>query len=103
MTTKAQGAVYITLVCLGVVLTASFVMLLIYNMNIFGLLLIIYMIGYSIFIFVLLVLKKQQLKGDLRYDAANYISLFNIFFGASMFVLGMFVFIKTKNGGSMIK
>jgi len=99
MSEGKSTAIYITLVCVGVVLTTVFVMMLMYNTRIFMLLLILYLIGYSIFIFVFLMLKKQQLKDDIRYDVGKYVSLFNMFFGASVFILTV-VFMSRKGGTS---
>ena len=89
MADTKETVVYITLVCIGVVLTTVFVMMLNYNVRIFNLILILYLLGFSIYIFVILMISKDRNKGDLRYDVANYMSLFNIFFSTSMFILGI--------------
>ena len=89
MASTKETVVYITLVCIGVVLTTVFVMMMNYNVKIFNLILILYLLGFSIYIFVILMISKERNKGDLRYDVANYMSLFNIFFSTSMFILGI--------------
>ena len=95
-----RTTVYITLVCIGVVLTTLFVMMLSLNMKVFILLLVLYMIGFSLYNFVYLLLNKKLLDKDVRYDVAMYMSLFNIFFGASLFLLTIvFWVIGTRSGG----
>lgn len=100
---KKKTAVYITLVSIGVVLTTLFVMMLSINVKIFILLIILYLIAFSIYNFVYLMMNKKLLDKDVRYDVAMYTSLFNIFFGASIFLLTIVLWVvglKTSNSYS---
>jgi len=99
MADAKKTTIYITLVCIGVVLTTLFVMMLTYNVRVFVLLLILYLIAFSIYTFVFLMIKRNTLKDDIRYDIANYTSLFNIFFGSCIFILGV-VFLNRTPGYS---
>lgn len=84
-----RTAIYITLVCIGVIITTLFVIMLSYNLRVFVLLLILYFIGFSIYMFVYLMINKSKLEDEVKYEVAKYSSLFNIFFGAAIFILGI--------------
>lgn len=89
MSDAKSTAVYITLVCIGVVVTTLFVIMLSYNVRVFMLLLILYFIGFSVYMFVYLMMNRSKVKQDIKYEVARYTSLFNIFFGAAIFILGI--------------
>lgn len=94
--TSNRYAIYITLVCIGILLTIAAVILMSFNLSYFALLFTLYLLGCSIYMFVFLAIKRNVLDDDVRYNVASYISLFNIFFSVSMFILGAIFIVKTK-------
>jgi hypothetical protein len=95
-----RTAVYITLICIGVVITTLFVIMLSYNLRVFMLLLILYFMSFSIYIFVYLMINKEKLDDEVKYEVAKYSSLFNIFFGAAIFILGIIFTSKIPGYGA---
>lgn len=89
--------VYITLILIGVVLSTLLVMTLIFSPKLFIYLLLIYVVAYSIYMTVYLMMNKEKLEDDLRYSAGLYITLFNVFFMTSVIILS-FIFSKKPAG-----
>lgn len=100
MSTIPKNVVLILLVSLGVIITTSFVITISYNVKYFVLLLLVYILVYSIYISTVLMMRKKDHQDDLLYNVANYISLFNIFLSLSIFILSI-IFIKIQASNFM--
>lgn len=90
MADSKKTAIYVSLVFMGVLISTLYVMMLTYNVTAFIVLFSLYILGYSIYLFIIMVLNKKTWENDLRFEVANYITLFNIFFTAAILLLTIF-------------
>jgi hypothetical protein len=85
-----KTAIYITLVFLGVLISTLYVMMLTYNVTAFIILFTLYILGYSCYMFIIMMMNKSKWQDDMRFEVGNYITLFNIFFASAILLLTMF-------------
>ena len=82
-------AIYISLICVGVFISTMFAMTLVYNKSAFIVMLALYMIGYSIYVFITLFTNRKKLDENTKYMIATYITFYNIFLMFAIFVLAI--------------
>ena len=85
MTDGKLTIMYISLICVWVFVSTIFAMTLIYNKSAFIVMLSIYMIGYSIYVFMTLYTNVGKLEENTKNMIVTYILMFSIFVLAIVF------------------
>lgn len=104
MNDAQKNAVYISMMALGVLLSTIFVIVMTYYPRAFIVLFTLYVLGYSLFIFIIIQLlrKKDSALKDARWEVASFISLFNVVFNVAVLILFVFfLFIRQGMGGGV--
>lgn len=92
-----QTIIYTSLVFAGILLSTIFSLLLTYSPFGFIALMCLYVLGYSIYVFVIMILNRKKFdKNDIPIDIINYITLFNILFTLSMLFFAIVLRQKIK-------
>ena len=84
-----KTTIIITLVCLGVVLSSISVLVLNFNLKAFAVMFCVYVLAYTSYMFACLMIFRQKLKNDFRYDIGVYMSIFTMFFVVCLAILIM--------------
>lgn len=93
---STAAIIYTSLVFTGILISSLFSLLLSYSPWGFIVIMCLYLLGCSIYTFVVLMLGRKKEDTDLRYDVASFITLFNILFAASLFIVAAFLRTKIK-------
>lgn len=79
--------IYTALVFAGILMSTIFSLLLSYSPFGFIAVLCLYVLAYSIYVFVIMMINRKKFdKNNIPVDIINYVSLFNILLTASMFI-----------------
>ena len=94
MTSTRDTIIYTTLVFSGVVISTLFSFLLTYSPFAFIALLTLYLVGFSVYIFVFLILYRKKFNDEnkekpIQYQVATYTSVFNMLFALCMFLVAI--------------
>ena len=87
---------YIGLACIALIISTSLMLALTLNPMVCVGIYAFFMVGCFAFIFAYLTIKKDSLKGDIRYDVADYGSLFCMVLSVFIFIMS-FVIPSIKN------
>lgn len=88
-TTKSnrRAVIITTLVCLGIVLSSLYVLVLNYNLKAFTVMFCVYVLAYAAYLLACLLIFKKKLTGDFRYEVALYVTIFTLFFVLCLAIL----------------
>ena len=96
MADTKETIIYTSLVFAGIIISTLFSFLLNYSPFAFITLLTFYVMGYSVYMFVFLIINRKKFRTDdddqemeIDFQVANYISLFNMLFAACMFIVAI--------------
>ena len=99
MASVKEAVIYTSLVFCGIIVSTLFSFLLTYSPFAFIALLTLYVVGFSVFIFVYLLLNRYKFMSEdqtdgtsdssLGYQIAMYVSMFNTLFSACMFLVAI--------------
>lgn len=78
---------YIILICVALVLTIAFVLLMYTNIAVFMYVLFFYLVGFGIYMTVFLSRISKEKKDDNYFSVTAYINLFNIFLFSGLLVM----------------
>lgn len=92
-TSTTEAIIFTSLVFSGIIISVMFSFLLTYSPFAFIALLALYLVGYSVYIFVFLLLRRNELniidKPNLEYRIVTYVSVFNFIFAMCMFLVAI--------------
>lgn len=98
-----MSIIYTSMVFAGILLSTIFSLLLTYSPFGFIAILCLYMLAYSIYMFVLMIIHRKKFdKKDVSNDIANYVSLFNILLTTSMFFFAIVLRHKIRKSACFI-
>lgn len=90
MADSVRTAVYVSLVFLGIIISTLYMVMLSYNPSAFIILFALYILGYCSYLFVIMLIGRRKWENDLRFEVANYITLFNIFFAGAILMFAAY-------------
>lgn len=88
--------IYTSLMLSGILVSTIFLLLLSYSPYGFIVLICLYILGYSIYMFVLMMINRKKNEGDTRMQVAMYITLFNMLFTTALFLFSIVLKSKIK-------
>ena len=94
-----MSIIYTSLMLSGILVSTIFSLLLSYSPYGFIVLICLYVMGYSIYMFVLMMINRKRNEGDTRMQVAVYVTLFNMLFTTALFLFS--VMLKSKIKRSM--
>lgn len=92
----ASSIIWTCLVFAAILISTIFSLLLNYSPMGFIILMALYTMGYNIYMFVILIIKRKALENDMRFQVADYITLFNILLSACILVMSIVMRSKIK-------
>lgn len=99
-TNTKRTVVIITLICLSILISILFVLMLNYNIKIFVIMFCLYTLTYATYIFAILIISRKKNQGDFRYEIALYTSFFTMFFVICLGVIAMVMYRWVNAGNS---
>ena len=93
MAVPQSTIVNIGLICAGIFLATLLILTLTVSYSFFIVLFSIYVVGCTSYVYAVLLMKKKELKNDISYTSASYISIFNAVFAFFIFIIALILMI----------
>lgn len=86
-TATQKTAVYVSLICIALVMSTVLVLSLVLNQKVFVAIFAIYLTGCFTYQFAFYIIKRNILAGDIRFNVAEYVALFNMILCPFIFII----------------
>jgi hypothetical protein len=94
-------AVYVTLGSIAIVISALLITSMVISYKVFITIFMVYLTGCFAYIFAIFIIKRNEVKKDVRYNVGEYITLFNMILCVFLFIIGFLVPKISKSNGDL--